>query len=372
MALSVPVAPHVNGIPPYKPGRAMASVAREFGLTQGTIVKLASNENPLGMSPKARAAVRNFDEDLARYPDPECIELRSALSVKHNIPMDWIIVGSGSAEILQMAARAFLSQGRSGLASQYSFTSYRRETEAAGAGCVVVPARNYGVDLDAMPDAIDDSVRLIFIGNPNNPTGTWAPPAEMARFLARVPADRAVLVDEAYFEFVEPEEQFDSVEWVRRYPNLIVTRTFSKAFGMAAMRIGYGIAQPEMIEVLNRLRLVFNVGAEAQAAALAALDDKEFEEKSRLLNKEGMVQLIAGFKRLDLGYVPSKGNFIMVHVGEAAAVNGELLKRGVIVRPIANYGLPQWLRVTVGLREENARFLDQLAELLPAMPAAAG
>jgi len=350
----------------------MSSVAREFGLKMGTIVKLASNENPLGMSPRARAALDGFGDDLARYPDPECIELRTALAAKHDVPMDWIIVGNGSAEILQTAARAFLSHGRAGLASQYSFTSYQRETEAAGARAIMVPARDYGVDLDAMADAITDDVRLIFVGNPNNPTGTWARPEEMARFLARVPADVAVIVDEAYFEFLEPDEQHDSVRWVRDYPNLIVTRTFSKIFGMAAMRIGYGIAQPEMIEVLNRLRLVFNVGAESQAAALAALADKDFEEKSRRLNNEGMKQLTEGFEKLGLGYVPSKGNFIMVKVGDAAGVNRELLKRGVIVRPIANYGLPEWLRVTVGLKEENARFLDQLAEVMSGVPAAGG
>jgi len=350
----------------------MSSVAREFGLKVGTIVKLASNENPLGMSPLARQAVEAFSDDLARYPDPECIELRTALSAKHNVPMDWIIVGNGSAEILQTASRAFLSHGRAGLASQYSFTSYQREAEAAGARCIMVPARDYGVDLDAMADAIAEDVRLIFVGNPNNPTGTWARPEEMERFLKRVPADVAVIVDEAYFEFLEPEEQFDSVQWVREYPNLVVTRTFSKIFGMAAMRIGYGIAQPDMIEVLNRLRLVFNVGAESQAAALAALKDADFEEKSRRLNSEGMAQLTAAFDRLGLGWVPSKGNFIMVKVGDAAAVNRELLKRGVIVRPIANYGLPEWLRVTVGLHEENARFLDRLAEVLRGLPAAAG
>lgn len=363
MVLKVPVAPHVNNIPPYKAGRAMASVAREFGLQTATIVKLASNENPLGMSPKAREAIRTFSDDLARYPDPEAIDLRTALSAKHNVPMDWIIVGNGSAEILQMASRAFLSHGRAGLASQYSFTSYQREAEAAGARCIMVPARDYGVNLEAMADAITDEVKLIYIGNPNNPTGTWAPPAEMAKFLARVPEDKAVIVDEAYFEFLEPDEQFDSIQWVRDYPNLIVTRTFSKIFGMAAMRIGYGIAQPEMIEVLNRLRLVFNVGAEAQAAALAALGDKDFEQKSRRLNAEGMAQLTEGFEKLGLRFIPSKGNFIMVHVGEAAEINRELLKRGVIVRPIANYGLPEWLRITVGLKEENARFLDQLAEV---------
>ncbi|HEY4200650.1 MAG TPA: histidinol-phosphate transaminase [Devosiaceae bacterium] len=370
MVLKVPVAPHVNSIPPYKPGRAMSSVAREFGLQLGTIVKMASNENPLGMSPKAREAVNAFSDDLARYPDPECIDLRSALARKHNVPMDWIIVGNGSAEILQTASRAFLSHGRAGLASQYSFTSYQREAEAAGARCIMVPARDYGVDLGAMADAITDDVQLIFIGNPNNPTGTWAPPAEMEKFLKRVPADKAVIVDEAYFEFLEPEEQFDSIQWVHQYPNLIVTRTFSKIFGMAAMRIGYGIAQPDMIEVLNRLRLVFNVGAESQAAALAALGDKAFEERSRTVNKEGMAQLVDGFNALGLRYIPSKGNFIMVQVGDAAAANRELLQRGVIVRPIANYGLPEWLRVTVGLKAENARFLDQLAEVLQKVRAA--
>jgi histidinol-phosphate aminotransferase len=366
MALEVPVPQHVGKVPPYQPGRAMASVAREFGLKLGGIIKLASNENPLGMSPRARAALVSAAEDPSRYPDADGIALREKLAARHGVPIDWILLGSGSAEILQLAARTFLTAERSAVISQYAFTSYVRETRAAGARPIVTPAKNFGHDPEAMRAAIAPDTSILYLANPNNPTGTYLAPAEMAALIAAVPPRVAIVLDEAYFDYLEPAERPDSIAWVRRHPNLVVARTFSKIYGMAGMRIGYGIAQAEMSELLNRLRLTFNVSVPAQAAAMAALEDEAFAEQSRALNRAGMAVLTEAFARMGFPVVPSKGNFIMVEVGDAAAIHRALLERGIIVRPVAPYGLARWLRITVGLPEENDAFLAALGEITKA------
>ncbi|HEU0200784.1 MAG TPA: histidinol-phosphate transaminase [Burkholderiaceae bacterium] len=360
---------YVRAIAPYQPGKPISELAREYRLDADAIVKLASNENPLGMPAPAREAMARLlakPGELALYPDGNGFDLKAALSRKLNVPADWLTLGSGSNDILELAAATVLAPGTSAVYAEHAFAVYALATQARGASAIVVPARDYGHDLDAMLYAIAPDTRVVFIANPNNPTGTFVPHEEVAAFLARVPPDVLVVLDEAYNEYLPPELRFDSAAWVRQYANLLVSRTFSKAYGLAGLRVGYGIAQPQLTDLLNRVRQPFNVNSLAQAAATAALADAAFVEESYQLNRRGMAQVTAGFERLGLEYVPSFGNFVMVKVGAAAAVYEGLLRQGVIVRPIAGYGLPEWLRVTIGLQAENERFLDALAKALPA------
>jgi histidinol-phosphate aminotransferase len=261
-----------------------------------------------------------------------------------------------------------VEKGQSIVYAQYSFAVYALATQGLGARAIVVPAVKYGHDLDAMLAAITDDTRLIFVANPNNPTGTFIEGPKLEAFLDKVPRNVAVVLDEAYTEYLPEEKRYDSIAWVRRYPNLLVSRTFSKAFGLAGLRVGFAIAQPELTDLLNRLRQPFNVNTLAQAAAIAALNDKAFLEKSAALNAQGYRRLTEAFDKLGLEYVPSDGNFVLVRVGNDDAagnrVNLELLKQGVIVRPVGNYGLPQWLRITIGLPEENEAFIAALEKTL--------
>ena len=358
---------YVRAIAPYQPGKPIEELAREYGLDPAQIIKLASNENPLGMPASARLAIGEALADLGRYPDANGYALKLALSQKFDVPLDWLTLGSGSNDILEFAAAAVLAPGASTVYAQHSFAVYAIATQARGGRHIVVPARDLGHDLDAMLAAIAPDTRLLYIANPNNPTGTFVPAERLGAFLARVPQQVLVVIDEAYNEYLAPELRFDSTRWVRQYPNVMVSRTFSKAYGLAGLRIGYGIAQPVVTDLLNRVRPPFNVNTPAQAAALAALADHEFLQRSYELNRAGLAELGRGFDALGLRYVPSFGNFILVHVGAAARVYEELLRQGIIVRPVANYGLLEWLRVTVGLPEENVRFL----QVLPAALAAA-
>jgi len=361
---------HINAIAPYQAGKPIEELAREFGLDPADIVKLASNENPLGMPASARAAITAAAETLARYPDPNGFDLKSALSQRYGVPSDWITLGNGSNDILEIAALALLSPGTSAVYAQHAFVVYKLATQARGARHIMVPARDYGHDLDAMFAAIADDTRLLFIANPNNPTGTFIGGAQLAAFLARVReahGDRVtVVLDEAYNEYLDPELRFDSAELVRQFPNLIVSRTFSKAYGLAGLRVGFGLAQPRLTDLLNRVRQPFNVNTLAQAAAIAALADTPFLEQAYAGTKAGKAQLYTAFDQLGLQYVPSYGNFVLVHVGDAARINLALLKRGVIVRPVAGDGLPEWLRVTIGLPQENTRFIEALTQVLSA------
>ena len=357
---------HVRAIAPYQAGKPIGELAREYGLDPGKIVKLASNENPLGMPESARRAMAAAVADLGRYPDSNGFELKSALAARYGVPMDWITLGNGSNDILELAAAATLAPGRSCVYAQHSFAVYALATQARGARAIVVAARKLGHDLDAMLAAIQRDTALIYIANPNNPTGTHLPAAEVEGFLRRVAPRVVVVLDEAYNEYLPPELRVDSTDWVRRHPNVIISRTFSKAFGLAGLRVGYGIAQRGLTDLLNRVRQPFNVNSVAQAAAVAALADDRFVARSYELNLRGMQQLTEAFGGLGLEYVPSVGNFVLVKVGPAARVYDELLKRGVIVRPVANYGLPEWLRITVGLPEENAAFLRALPDALTA------
>jgi histidinol-phosphate aminotransferase len=362
----LPAPAHVRAIAPYQAGKPIGELAREVGLDPAAIVKLASNENPLGMPPSARRAMSAAMADLGRYPDSNGFALKTALSAKFGVGLDWITLGNGSNDILELAAAAVLAPGRSCVYAQHAFAVYALATQARGARSIVVPARALGHDLDAMAAAVASDTALVYVANPNNPTGTFVPGDVVERFLQHVPAQVVVVLDEAYNEYLPPELRIDSVAWVRRFPNLLVSRTFSKAFGLAGLRVGYGIAQPALTDLLNRVRQPFNVNAAAQAAAVAALGDEDFLARSYALNLSGMQQLVEAFESLNLEYVPSYGNFVLVKVGHAATVYDELLKRGVIVRPVANYGLPKWLRVTVGLPPENQRFIDALPAALAA------
>jgi histidinol-phosphate aminotransferase len=363
------VAPdYILAIAPYQAGKPIEELAREFNLDPAGIIKLASNENPLGLPKSAQAAMLKAASSLGRYPDPNGFELKAVLSARYGIPSDWITLGNGSNDLLELASLALLAPGRSSVYAQHAFAVYKLATQARGAKHIVVPAKDHGHDLDAMYDAIEPETRLVFIANPNNPTGTFLPSAQVGAFLKRV-HDRwgdtvTVLLDEAYNEYLDPDLRFDSARWVEQYPNLIVSRTLSKAFGLAGLRVGYALAQPRLTDLLNRVRQPFNVNSLAQAAAIAALGDAAFLEKSYELNKAGKQQLSEAFTRLGLQFVPSYGNFVLVRVGDAARINLELLKRGIIVRPVHSDGLPEWLRVSIGLPEENARFAEALSDIV--------
>lgn len=356
--------PYVRSIAPYQAGKPIEELAREHGRAPEGIVKLASNENPLGMPASARAAIEAALGELGRYPDSNGFELKAALSRKLDLPADWITLGNGSNDILEAAAAVMLAPGRSCVYAQHSFVVYPLATQARGARAIVVPARDYGHDLEAMRAAVAADTRLIYVANPNNPTGTFVDAGSMAAFIAAVPPHAVVVLDEAYNEYLPAAQRHPSIDWVRRYPNLLVSRSFSKAYGLAGLRIGYGIAQPALTDLLNRVRQPFNCNSLAQAAAVAALHDEAFVAHSVRINRDGMAQLTAAFDRLGIRYLPSRGNFVLVHVGDGARVYRGLLQRGVIVRPVANYDLPEWLRVTVGLQQENQRFVDALQAAL--------
>jgi histidinol-phosphate aminotransferase len=353
---------YIRAISPYQPGKPISALAREMGLAEASIVKLASNENPRGMSPKARSAVEAALAGVERYPDQ--FDLVAALVERMGVGADRIVLGNGSNDVLDMAARVFLAPGRSAVFSEHAFAVYPLATMSAGGKCVVVPAKNHGHDLDAMRLAIRPDTRLIWIANPNNPTGTFLPYAEIRAFMAAVPADVAVVIDEAYNEYLPLADRVDTLGWVNEFPNLIVTRTFSKIYGLAGLRVGYAVAAPEVADLMNRVRQPFNVNNLALVGAIAGLDDHVFVAESFALNRHGMDQVVAGFKRLGLDHIPSHGNFVTFAVPDGAAINDKLLKQGVIVRPIAGYGMPNHLRVTIGLETENARFLEALEKSL--------
>jgi histidinol-phosphate aminotransferase len=365
MTTLIPQAPgHVRAIAPYQPGKPIAELAREMGLDEADIVKLASNENPLGASPRALAAVEATLRDVARYPDGNGFALKQALAARLGIDPAGIVLGNGSNDVLELAARAFLAPGASAVYAQYAFAVYPLAVQATGARGIQVPARDWGHDLEAMLVAIEDNTRVVFIANPNNPTGTLVPPTEVQAFLAAVPQDVLVVLDEAYREYLPAHLQGDSLDWLAAHPNLVLTRTFSKAYGLAALRVGYALCTPEVADLFNRLRQPFNVNGPAQAAAVAALGDEGFLARAIEVNRQGMAQLTHGLDELGIDYIPSYGNFVAFRVVDAAVVNRHLLERGVIVRPVANYGMPEHLRVSVGLPGENARFLTALAEVL--------
>ncbi len=366
MSLTQRAPEYVRSISPYQPGKPIAELAREMGLQPSRIIKLASNENPLGMGPRAREAMVACCSEIGRYPDGNGFELKAALSQRLGPAADRIVLGNGSNDVLDMVARAFLGPGSEAVFSQYAFAVYPLATQTVGAIGVAVPARDFGHDLEAMLAAITERTRVVFVANPNNPTGTFVPGEQVLDFLARVPGDVLVVLDEAYTEYLDDEQRYDSIGWLERFPNLLVTRTFSKAYGLAGLRVGYGLGSRGVIDLLNRVRQPFNVSLVGLAAATAALADEEFIARSAELNRRGMARLVQAFDALGLDWIPSAGNFVSVKVSDAAAVNQRLLQRGVIVRPVGGYGMADWLRVSIGLPEENEAFLSALADALAA------
>ena len=363
---------HIQAIAPYVGGRPISEVAREYGLDESKIVKLASNENPLGMPQSAKEAMLKAANDLGRYPDSNGFELKNVLSERLGVPADWITLGNGSNDILELAARAVAQFGDEVIFSRHAFAVYPLATQAVGAKAIeVAPTDAYGHDLIAMLQAVKasgDKAKLVFVANPNNPTGSYLAAKEIEDFLMAVPAHVVVVLDEAYNEYLTPEQRYDAIAWVKRFPNMILSRSFSKAYGLAGLRIGYGVAQPPLTDLLNRIRQPFNVNSLAQAAAIAAFQDSAFLQQGFELNRAGLAQLTQAFDELGLTYLPSAGNFVLVKVGDddgaGARINLALLKCGIIVRPVGNYGLPQWLRISIGLPEENAAFIAVLRNIL--------
>ena len=362
-------APGVRAISPYQPGKPVSELEREYGITHA--IKLASNENPLGASSRAVEAVRAAAGDLARYPDGNGFALKSALAAHHGVDTGQLTLGNGSNDILELIARAFLVPGAEAVYSAHAFAVYPLATLAAGgSGVEVAAAPGWGHDLDAMRAAVNARTRIVFVANPNNPTGTGHGSAELEAFLAALPQEVVVVVDEAYHEYASDlwrgEGDFpDASRWLQRHPNLVVTRTFSKLYGLAALRVGYALSHPQVADLLNRVRQPFNVNAPAQAAALAALGDPAHVEASLRCNRDGMRYLETELTALGLDCIPSLGNFLSFDTGrDAGAVYQALLAKGVIVRPIANYAMPGFLRVTVGTESENVRFVSALKEVV--------
>ncbi|AGA33471.1 Histidinol-phosphate aminotransferase [Thioalkalivibrio nitratireducens DSM 14787] len=361
----------VQALRPYEPGKPVETLERELGIREA--VKLASNENPLGPSPKAVAAMQAALGGVHIYPDGNGFALKQALADRHRASPAQITLGNGSNEILELVARAWLAPGRSAVFSRHAFAVYPLVVQAVSADARVAEAlpagadQPFGHDLGAMAALVDESTRVVFIANPNNPTGTWVGGAELEAFVAGVPAQTLVVVDEAYAEYVEVADYPDTTQWVARFPNLIVTRTFSKIHGLAGLRLGYSVSSEPVAELLNRVRQPFNVNTLAQAAGLAALGDPGHVERSARVNREGLRQLEAGLRERGLDFIPSVGNFLTFDVRQPPGpVYERLLRQGVIVRPVVNYGLPTQLRVTVGRAEENARFLQALDAVLAA------
>lgn len=363
---------YVRAIAPYQPGKPISELAREMGLNEADIVKLASNENPLGVSPKARAAIAGALDELALYPDGNGFELKAAIAAKLGVDMAGIVLGNGSNDVLELVARAFLAPGCSAVYSRHAFAVYPLVTQATGAVGIETPAIDFGHDLAAMREAIRDDTRVVFIANPNNPTGTLLAADALHAFLKSVPPQVVVVLDEAYGEFLDAELQAPSVAWLAEFPNLVLTRTFSKAYGLAGLRVGYALAHADVAGMLNRVRQPFNVNALALLAATAALNDVAFIAESKQVNDAGMRQMLQGFQAMRLEHIPSYGNFVCVKVGNPERGAGDvfqaLLRSGVIVRPVGNYGMPDHLRVSIGLPEQNARFLTVLSEILNAAP----
>jgi histidinol-phosphate aminotransferase len=351
---------HVRALSAYQPGKPISELAREMGLDEKTIVKLASNENPLGMSPKAHEAACHAMGEAARYPDGNGFALKAALAQHLTLSPAQMVLGNGSNDVLELVARAFLEPGKKAVYARYAFAVYPLVTQAIGATGVEVPDVDFGHDLPAMAAAVDDDTRVVFIANPNNPTGTFLPGAAVQAFLKAVPSDVLVVLDEAYTEYLDEDARYDSTAWLADFPNLVICRTFSKAYGLAGLRVGYAVAHPAVADLMNRVRQPFNVSVVAQAAAEAALQDPAFIAETARLNREERTRLAAFFTQKGLFFIPSEGNFLAVRIPDAQKVNQALLREGVIVRPLAGYGMADFLRVSNGLPEENTRFMEAL------------
>ncbi len=360
----ITVSENIKNITPYVPGKPIEELERELGISGS--IKLASNENPLGPSPKAMAAIKKAVEGLNRYPDGSGFYLSQALAKKYGVDISQIILGNGSNELIELAVRTFVQPGDEAIGDEIisadpSFVVYKMITQAAGGTNVIVPCKDMRHDLDAMAERITQKTRIVFIANPNNPTGTMNPRAEMDRFMDRVPDHVIVAVDEAYFEYVTHAEYPDSLDYLKEGKNILALRTFSKIYGLAGLRIGYGITNASIAEMMNKVRQPFNTNSLAQAGALAALADRKHVEKSIAINNEGKQYLYQSFQQLGISYIPTETNFIMFETQmDSRDLYGALLKAGVIIRPMG----PKRLRVTIGLPEENKRFITELEKLV--------
>ena len=354
---------YIRAIAPYQPGKPISELERELGISG--IVKLASNENPLGASPKAVAAAHAALDEIALYPDGNGFALKDALSKRYAVGHECMVLGNGSNDMLELAARAFLTVGDKAVYSDHAFAVYPLATQAVGASGVSVPAINYGHDLKAMlKAAVEHKAKLVFVANPNNPTGTFLSAADLLDFMRALPANILVVLDEAYNEYLPEQNRYDSVSWMKDFPNLIISRTFSKAYGLASLRVGYAFADAQVADMMNRVRQPFNVNSVAQAAAVAALQDEAFVRQTNELNRRGMAQITQGLTRLGLEYIPSYGNFVCFKIGNGMKNYRRLLELGVIVRPVASYDMPEYLRVSIGLESENEKFLTALEQVL--------
>lgn len=364
MALPFELNPVLKDLPVYVPGRPIEEVAREVGLPADEIIKIASNENPLGPSPKAIAALQELLPKLHLYPDGNAFYLRKKLAGIHGMEPGNLVFGNGSNEIIEFVGHAFMRPGVDVIVSQYSFAIYPIMAKLFGANVITIPAKDFGHDLKAMVKAITPNTRVMFVATPNNPTGTLSSKGDLAELVNQVPPHVMLVVDEAYIEFLK--DPVDFLPLIRRgdFPNLILMRTFSKIFGLAGLRVGYGIGHPEVIAALEKIRQPFNLNLPAQVGAMAALDDIEHVMKTRALNKAGLEFYELAFRKLDLEYIPSAANFILVKVGDGQKVFLGLQKLGVITRPMGGYGLPEWLRISVGTGAENQRCLEALQQVL--------
>ncbi len=359
----------IRQLHPYSPGKPVEELERELGI--GNAIKLASNENPLGCSPRALGVLAGASEHLELYPDANAYYLKQQLAQKLNVEQDQITIGNGSNDVLDLVARSFLDASTEAVFSQYAFMVYGMVTQACGAKASIAPALGpgsaspYGHDLDAMAALINDKTRLVFIANPNNPTGTWLQADELRRFVEQVPEHIAIVVDEAYFEYVELQQYPDTLQWLGQFPNLIVTRTFSKIYGLAGLRVGYSVSSSELCDLFNRVRQPFNGNSLGLAAAQAALEDDDFVAQSRASNARGLRSMQQWFDQRGIEYIPSAGNFLTVRFGtNSPQIYQQLLQRGVIVRPVANYGLPEHLRISVGTEPQLQQLYRVLGEIL--------
>lgn len=356
--------PNLSSLPTYQPGRPIEEVAREFDLPVESIIKLASNENPLGPSPKAIEAMQRVLDQLHLYPDGNAFYLKRKLAQKLEIAPENLILGNGSNEIIEFVGHAFMRPGVDVVVSQYCFLVYPLVTQMFGANLISVPAKNLGHDIPRMIASITPQTRVLFIANPNNPTGTLASKDEILMAIEEAPEDVLVVMDEAYIDFLDDAPDLVALIRQGKRPNLLLMRTFSKIFGLAGLRLGYGIAAPGLINAFEKVRQPFNVNSLIQAGAMGALDDEAHLERTRKNNRQGLALFERELKKMGVGYVPSAANFILIQVGDGQRVSNDLQKRGVITRPMGGYKLPEWLRITIGTPEENVRCLGALRQIL--------
>lgn len=362
--MSLPINPNLKDLPTYQPGRPIEEVARELGIPAAEIIKLASNENPLGPSPAALSAMQHVLANLNLYPDGNAFYLKHKLANKLDVQPQNLILGNGSNEIIEFVGHALMQPGADVVVSQYCFAIYPLTAKLFGANLITVPAAAYGHDLQAILKSMTPRTRVVFVANPNNPTGTVVSKRDLMDFANQVPSPVLLVIDEAYIEFLDDPADFISEIRRGQKPNLLLMRTFSKIFGLAGLRLGYGIGTPELIAALEKVRQPFNINSIAQAGALAALDDIDHVHRTRENNARGLKVFEENFRKLSLEFIPSAANFVLVRVGEGQRVFDAMQKLGVIVRPMSGYQLPEWIRISIGTPEQNQRCVGALKTVL--------